>query len=369
VQVVAAAGDGEADVSWDAPSPDDPSITGYTITVSPGDVSPVSVSAAYRSATISGLYNGTWYTFTVTASNDGGLGTPSGPSAEVTPHSPPPTPTSLRLSVSRHRVLSGVAVWLGGALRDNAGHGLAGETVVVEQRRRGAGAWGTLTTRITGSGGTVPAVRAVPGSHMHYRLRHAASPRTAPSASGLAVIMVGVRISVRLSAGRIRLGRTTSMGGAVVPAHHGQLVALQRKTAGGWRTVQRVRLAGNGRFSFTIRPRAAGTSWWRVSKAGDGDHLGATTGQVRLVVTPKPKPKAKKAKPKPKKPKKSKPKPKNCDPAYPDVCLHDGIGDYDCPNGKGNGPNYVPVDRPIKVKAPDPFKLDGKDHDGWGCEG
>ncbi|WP_322778857.1 hypothetical protein [Frankia sp. Cas4] len=55
----------------------------------------------------------------------------------------------------------------------------------------------------------------------------------------------------------------------------------------------------------------------------------------------------------------------NCDPAYPDVCLHDGIGDYDCAGGSGDGPNYV--QGPLRVRPPDPFKLDGN-HDGTGCE-
>lgn len=55
----------------------------------------------------------------------------------------------------------------------------------------------------------------------------------------------------------------------------------------------------------------------------------------------------------------------NCDPSYPTVCLRDGIGDYDCQGGSGNGPNYVPG--PFKVLPPDPFGLD-KDHDGIGCE-
>jgi hypothetical protein len=55
----------------------------------------------------------------------------------------------------------------------------------------------------------------------------------------------------------------------------------------------------------------------------------------------------------------------NCDSAYPGVCLHDGIGDYDCAGGSGNGPNYV--EGPIRVRPPDPFDLD-RDHDGEGCE-
>ena len=57
--------------------------------------------------------------------------------------------------------------------------------------------------------------------------------------------------------------------------------------------------------------------------------------------------------------------PANCDPAYPDACLHDGIGDYDCAGGSGNGPNYV--SGPIRVLPPDPFGLD-RDGDGIGCE-
>jgi len=59
------------------------------------------------------------------------------------------------------------------------------------------------------------------------------------------------------------------------------------------------------------------------------------------------------------------PPPPACDPAYPDVCLKDGIGDYDCASGSGNGPNYV--DGPITVRPPDPFDLD-RNGDGIGCE-
>jgi len=65
------------------------------------------------------------------------------------------------------------------------------------------------------------------------------------------------------------------------------------------------------------------------------------------------------------KPTTTKPPARNCDPAYPDACLHDGIGDYDCAGGSGNGPNYV--QGPIQVLSPDPFGLDS-DHDGIGCE-
>lgn len=55
----------------------------------------------------------------------------------------------------------------------------------------------------------------------------------------------------------------------------------------------------------------------------------------------------------------------NCNSSYPDVCLQDGIGDYDCAGGSGNGPNYI--EGPLRVLPPDPFDLD-RDKDGIGCE-
>ncbi|MFL5797079.1 MAG: PASTA domain-containing protein [Actinomycetota bacterium] len=55
----------------------------------------------------------------------------------------------------------------------------------------------------------------------------------------------------------------------------------------------------------------------------------------------------------------------NCDPSYTGACLQDGIGDYDCAGGSGNGPNYVDVT--VRVVGGDPFGLDS-DGDGFGCE-
>ena len=49
--VTARAGDQLAEVVWAAPTPDDPTITGYTITASPADTPPVTVDATARTAT------------------------------------------------------------------------------------------------------------------------------------------------------------------------------------------------------------------------------------------------------------------------------------------------------------------------------
>tara|TARA_Y100000588_G_scaffold111346_1_gene122087 strand:- start:1005 stop:1769 length:765 start_codon:yes stop_codon:yes gene_type:complete len=84
--VSATGGNAEATVSWTAPASDGgAAITQYTVTSSPGGITATTVGT---SATVTGLTNGTNYTFTVTASNS--LGTGSSSSASDSTSVPPP---------------------------------------------------------------------------------------------------------------------------------------------------------------------------------------------------------------------------------------------------------------------------------------
>ncbi|MDR3095196.1 MAG: InlB B-repeat-containing protein [Bacteroidales bacterium] len=81
--VTATAGDGQATVSFTAPADNGgAAITGYTVTSSPGDIT---ATGAASPITVTGLTNGTAYTFTVTAINSVGTGLASASSNAITP--------------------------------------------------------------------------------------------------------------------------------------------------------------------------------------------------------------------------------------------------------------------------------------------
>jgi hypothetical protein len=90
-------GDATSTISWIAPSDGGSAITLYTATSNAGQT----CSTATTSCSVTGLTNGTPYTFTVTATNAIGISDPSAPSSAATPSAPaapvvvtPPTVTT-----------------------------------------------------------------------------------------------------------------------------------------------------------------------------------------------------------------------------------------------------------------------------------
>jgi uncharacterized protein (TIGR02145 family) len=87
----ATAGNAQATVAFTAPASNGGSaITGYTVTSSPGNITK---TGSVSPITVTGLTNGTAYTFTVIATNVNGNSLPSSASNSVTPSSVPGAPT------------------------------------------------------------------------------------------------------------------------------------------------------------------------------------------------------------------------------------------------------------------------------------
>ena len=80
--VTAAPGTAQASLTWTAPANGGAPIFAYTVTSSPGGFT---ATSSTTSTIVTGLTNGTTYTFTVVATNAVGTGPASGPSAAVTP--------------------------------------------------------------------------------------------------------------------------------------------------------------------------------------------------------------------------------------------------------------------------------------------
>ncbi|GHU64862.1 hypothetical protein AGMMS49983_11510 [Clostridia bacterium] len=100
--VTASGGNATATVNWTAPSDNGGSaVTNYTVTASPGGMT---ANAASSPATVSGLTNGTAYTFTVTATNVAGTG-PASASASATPITTPGAPQNLTATPGNTQVV------------------------------------------------------------------------------------------------------------------------------------------------------------------------------------------------------------------------------------------------------------------------
>ena len=91
----ASAGNGSASISFTAPVDNGgAAITGYVVTAAPGGQS-CTAAANATSCNITGLSNGTSYTFSAVAINAAGSSIPSGSSNSVTPVGPPGAPTAV----------------------------------------------------------------------------------------------------------------------------------------------------------------------------------------------------------------------------------------------------------------------------------
>ena len=158
--VTAVAGSGQATVTFTAPV-GSCGITSYTVIPSDPAVPPVSGAAS--PITVTGLANGTPYSFTVTATNAAGTGPASAPSNIVTPSGPPAAPSGLTATPS---LLSALPPTVSLAWIDHA----TTETGFTIQRATNAG-FTTGLTNFTVAANTTAYLDATVSTHRTYYYR------------------------------------------------------------------------------------------------------------------------------------------------------------------------------------------------------
>ncbi|PAW89245.1 MAG: hypothetical protein B9S26_09175, partial [Opitutia bacterium Tous-C4FEB] len=145
------AGNTQATVSFSAPASDGgAAITGYTVTSSPAGGTDSNAGSTSLSHVITGLTNGTSYTFTVTATNSIGTGSASSASSAVTPATTPTVTSPISASVGN------TSATLGGNVTATGGASLTAVGVVysVTSANNYPQLSGTGVTNLTGTAAT-----------------------------------------------------------------------------------------------------------------------------------------------------------------------------------------------------------------------
>lgn len=295
--VTATAGNGQATVSWTAPATTGGSgIIGYDVQYSSnsgGSWASASTSFHASAATtqvVTGLTNGTPYTFRVAAINALGTGAYSQPSAAVTPAAAPGAPTGV---VATAGDAQATVSWTPPSV--TGGSPITGYSL--EQSSDGGATWLAAEARVDSAHDAPATTQTIDGliNGTSYQFRIAAlnaagigaystpSAPVTPHGDSTKLTIGGPRM---VSAGNAII-LTTHLSDTTNPGPVGEAtVNLYARTAGlGWSLLRGVATAANGAGRVRLSPRVSTSYEWRY--AGDTLHSGSTSPVLSLVVRPR----------------------------------------------------------------------------------
>ena len=195
---------------------------------------------------------------------------------------------ALTATRSAHRITFGARVRLTATLRCG-GRPLALQPLALERRGVHGGRLGPWRpARLAGTGvNGVARRRPRPQVNGQFRWRSEAGPGLRAVTSKALEVRVAPRITVDVG-GTPPGGGTFPVRGRVLPEHPGHPVYLQRRTSGGWRSVNRAEVTESGSFAFAEPVDRPGPAEHRVLLPSHPDHATGRSATFLLRVRPSP---------------------------------------------------------------------------------
>ncbi|MDP9405033.1 MAG: N-acetylmuramoyl-L-alanine amidase [Actinomycetota bacterium] len=193
-----------------------------------------------------------------------------------------PAATALTLTTTPSTITYGAMTTVKGKLTTADGTPLAGKTVRLSVRQRGATTWAPLSTRTTGPDGVFEGTHAA-RVNLDYLATFVEEAEYA-AAKREGRVNVAPAVSAALSRSTVALGSSVRLRGSVTPAHAGQTVRRQKLLDGAWKTVAAAEISSLGTYSFAVKPVFRGTKYFRVVKPADSDHVRGVSATKVLTV-------------------------------------------------------------------------------------
>jgi GH25 family lysozyme M1 (1,4-beta-N-acetylmuramidase) len=279
--VTANAAAGRATVSWLPGDTGSKSLQSYRVTASPGGASVV-VDPTQTSATLTGLHNGTSYTFTVRGISPVGAGVDSLPTAAVTPM----IPTRLTMQVVSSAVY-GEPVRVHATLtRPDTGAPVVGSTLQVQTREVGTSTWGDPVDVVTDDKGRATA-SLLPSTDVDVRVAFTGPVGWTPSHTRRTVL-VATAVTAAVTPAETLVNTPVTLSGAVNPVSAALPVTLQVRRNGSWQVLLTSTTDVTGAYTFTFVPVTAGVKHYRVVVDAVGGREPGTSPTVSLTVDAPP---------------------------------------------------------------------------------
>jgi hypothetical protein len=284
-----AAGNASVSAAWSAPSSDGGSaVTGYVLRVLKGATvaKTVTLAASARSATVTGLVNGTGYTVSIAAKNLKGTGAASVPSDVVTPVGPPAAPRLAATPGDQTAALKWTAPAANGSPITGYTLDVAAGGTLLSTASLGAGATSAALSGLTNGTAytvTMTATNAIGISPLSAKVL--VTPRTLPGTPTLDGVTAGAGSAV------VRWAAPSSTGGLAISGYvitaYRNGVHAKTVTAGGTaRSFTVTGLVNGADHTFRIAAKTAAGTGTATAPSSVVTPRGAPTAPRTPVATP-----------------------------------------------------------------------------------